>query len=347
MRPRNALAACVALCIGFACLTPVQKRIDAGREARFDDELLYLPNEKLLSHFTGGMSSVVADVLWLQCIQYTSKHFRGDRKFTWLNHMCHTITRLDPYFGDVYRYGGVFLAGLKADDDASIELLESGIKYNPHRWELPYEIAVVHLLNRRDQPDSKGEAARYLALAAATGKAPKAVIEFAKDLQQRLDLVQVEEAMWREIVETSDDQMMRDMAKRKLQELYIRENCRRLTQAAGMLAEQQGAPVTHIQDLVQKGIVDRIPPDPTGGRYFFDADGKVKNTTIVHDQIERRLNRIRFGLEQYHAEKETWPASLQEACDSGHLAFIPPHPQAKGEWRYDPANGTVESVVPQ
>ncbi|MCP4645262.1 MAG: hypothetical protein GY851_32770, partial [bacterium] len=37
-----------------------------------------------------------------------------------------------------------------------------------------------------------------------------------------------------------------------------------------------------------------------------------------------------------------WPRDLQEACDSGDLAFTPPHPYADGAWHYDPATGDIE-----
>ncbi|HQK77296.1 MAG TPA: hypothetical protein PKZ25_13970, partial [Candidatus Hydrogenedentes bacterium] len=102
----------LTVAIGLACCVMAQKHLDASRQTGFDEELLYLPNEKLLNHFTGGLDSVVADLLWLQCIQYTAEEFKGDHKYVWLNHMTDPITRLDPYFVDVYRYGGVFLAAL-------------------------------------------------------------------------------------------------------------------------------------------------------------------------------------------------------------------------------------------
>ena len=119
----------LTVAIGLACCVMAQKHLDASRQTGFDEELLYLPNEKLLNHFTGGLDSVVADLLWLQCIQYTAEEFKGDHKYVWLNHMTDTITRLDPYFVDVYRYGGVFLAALKADNDASVNLMKRGMRH--------------------------------------------------------------------------------------------------------------------------------------------------------------------------------------------------------------------------
>ncbi|MBN2308466.1 MAG: hypothetical protein JXR94_05815 [Candidatus Hydrogenedentes bacterium] len=343
MKARHRLVAVpVVLALGFGVVVSTQRHLDAIRIEQSGEELLYLPNEKLLNHFTGGMSGVVADVLWLKCIQYTSKHFRGDRKFEWLNHMCQTITRLDPYFGDVYRYGGVFLAALKADDDASLALLRSGVPDNPDRWELPYEMAVIYLLNRRDQPGSAEQAARFLAMAAATGTAPAAVVQFANDLQRKYDLAEVERAMWLEMAENSDDEIMRDMARRKLQELTLRENCARLNEAMAQFGERFGHAPESVDELVSAGLVTALPPDPLGGRYFIDADGAVKNTTILDQAVERRLNLLRAGLDRFHEAEGRWPATLQAIYDKGHLSFVPPHPYAGRDWRYDPQTGAVE-----
>ena len=61
---------------------------------------------RILNHFTGGMNNVVADLLWLRCIQYIGKENKGERNFIWLNQLLDTVVQLDPYFGDAYRYGG-------------------------------------------------------------------------------------------------------------------------------------------------------------------------------------------------------------------------------------------------
>ena len=72
--------------VGPASAPPVLDEFDisCGKMSllRFDEELLYLPNENLLNHFTAGLSSVVADLLWLRTIHYTVKEFHDvDRKF--------------------------------------------------------------------------------------------------------------------------------------------------------------------------------------------------------------------------------------------------------------------------
>jgi hypothetical protein len=140
----------------------------------------------------------------------------------------------------------------------------------------------------------------------------------------------------------SDDRFMREMAERKLQELTIRENCAILNEVASQFEAEQGRRPDVLDDLVAAGIINRIPLDPFGGTYFIDADGSVKNTTILDQTMARFLNRLRFGVEKFREEYGRWPRTLQEACDTGHLRSLPPHPYAGRQWRYEPAAGQVE-----
>jgi hypothetical protein len=341
MMTRWLVIAPLIIALGLACCVVAQKQMDARREVGFEEELLYLPNEKLLNHFTGGMDSVVADLLWLQCIQYTAKEFRGDNKYIWLNHMTDTITRLDPYFVDVYRYGGIFMASLKADSDGSVNLMQRGMIHNPDAWVLPYEIAMVYLLNRKDNPDSPARAAQYLHLAVATDTAPEFVVELASNIAKQHDLDAFERAMWEDMAKNSGEKMMRQLAQRKLQELAIADICKQLTKAVEFYVKRHNRQPENMEDLVFGGIINEVPEDPLGGQYFI-ADGEVFNTTLLDERLERRLNRLRAGIDRYRKRTGDWPPSLETALEEGDLAILPPHPYPSRDWRYDPTTGEVE-----
>ena len=341
MIARRLLTGVLAVAIGFACCVAAQRQMDASRKTGFDEELLYLPNEKLLNHFTGGLSSVVADLLWLQCIQYTAEEFKGEHKYVWLNHMIDTITRLDPYFVDVYRYGGVFLAALKADSDASIDLMKRGMIHNPGAWVLPDEMAMVYLLNRRENPGSPAQAAQFLQLAVATGTAPQYVIDLAANIARQHDLDEFERAMWEDMARNSSEKMLRELAQRKLHELAIADVCRQLGKAVQLYEERHHRLPDSLNDLVAGGIIERLPDDPLGGRFFL-AGREVLNTTLQEEKLERRINRIRNGVNRYQARTGAWPPSLEAAVEGGDLVFVPPHPYPGRAWRYDPATGEVE-----
>lgn len=333
-----------ALC-GVALLAALavaaQLRIDAAR-ASVEDELLYLPNEKLLNHFTCGMDSIIADFLWLRCIQYTATQLKGDRAFTWLNHMLNTCVRLDPYFKDVYRYGGIFLASLRADDDAGLRLLEKGAVQVPDAWELPYEMAMIYLLNRKDEPGSRERARRYLAMSADTGHAPAYVADLVDKLRAAGDIsdTAIEREMWEKLAQ-SEDRLLRDMAARKLEELAIREYCRALTEEAAAYARRTRRPVQNLEELLRAGVITQLPVDPLGGRFFIDADGVVRNTTLLDEDTRRRETAIRNAIEKFRRDKGRWAASLDELVQPGYLALLPEHPYPGRTWQYDPASGTL------
>jgi hypothetical protein len=329
--------------LGLAVTVPSQFAMDKSRDEAFDEELLYLPNEHLLTHFTGGMNTIVADLLWLRCIQYTAEHFRGDGKFVWLDHMCRTITDLDPNFVPVYRFGGIFLAALKADDDASIELLRKGIANNPEAWELSYEAAMIYLLNRRDRPESPAMAAQYLAMSVETGEAPEFVMTLAESLSTQHDLGAVERQMWANLAE-GDDKFMSDLAQRKLIELQIREQVALLNEAMTRYADRHGTPAATLDELITGGILSEMPqqPDPLGGRYVIDGAGDVQNTTLLDAAVDRRLNRIRADLRLFQREYGHWPETLDEVVEREIAGFVPPHPYDDRTWSYDPATGEVE-----
>ncbi len=340
IRKRWLLGLPLAACI-FAAAIYSQDRLDAARAKDFKSDLLYLPNAKLLHHFTGGMDSIVADLLWLQCVQYVAKENRGDRAFTWLDQMLETIIALDPHFTDAYRYGAIFLSALKAEDDASLELLDRGIVKNPEAWDLSYEAAMIYLVNRKDQPDSARRAAAYLALSAATGRAPGIVMQLAAKLQGQYNLVDIERDMWENLARSSD-KLLRDLATRKLQELELREVCSILNRRMEQFLQMSGRRATNLEELAQARLIQAVPPDPLGGRFFIDADGQVQSTTLLDTAKQQGLTILRNGLDKYKEQHGGWPPVLEDLVKSGPLTQLPDHPYKGQAWRYKPETGEVE-----
>ena len=342
MRLRRPLIGLLCIVVGLLCTSTAQRRVDDVRERAeaAGEELLYLPNEKLLVHFTGGMDSVIADLLWIRCIQYTAEHFKGDGEYLWLYHMCSVATRLDPHFMPVYRYGAIFLSSLKADDDASLKLLHRGMEHCPHDWELPYEAAMIYLLGRRDHPGSHERAAHYLAMAVETGSAPAFVVEVASSLQSQYNLTEIERRMWEATLESGDD-LLRDLAERKLAELALGETCGKLDEAVAEYRKRTGRSPSSLGDLVRDRVVVALPEDPLGGRYFLDADGVVQNTTLLDSRAARSLKNLRRALDVFRRKVGRWPSALDELITEGVMGEIARHPYAGRTWQYDPETGEI------
>lgn len=327
-----------------AAVIAVQTRIDPLRPARDPDDMAYLPNERLLTHFTGGLSNVMADYIWVQCCTYVGRQVKSTWNFEWLRQMVETVVRLDPYFVPAYRYGAMFLATLKAEDEAALDLLHRGMIINPDAWELPYEAAMVHLLNRREEADSKYNAALYLKLAVETGKAPGYVADVASSLQGQYNLIGLERDMW-EKVKDSDDPFLSGLARTKLEELGIRSNVEVLNDLIERYRVEHGSMPTRIEQLVEAGYIPAVSPDPRGGRYFLGPDGQALNETLLSNAAREQRGHIENAIRRYRETHGKNPASLDELVGPDMFAQAPAHPWPGRQWRYDPATGALEETA--
>ena len=332
----------LVLGVGLSCLSGLQRQIDGAREeAVGQDELLYLPNEKLLDHFTCGFSSVIADVLWLRCIQYTVSEFHNpERKFTWLEHMCQTIARLDPHFVGAYQYGGMLLAAIDADE-AGLKLLRQGLVNRPDTWELPFETAKIYVLNRRDEPGSPAMASYYLALAGRDSDHPEYFLEWAQAIQLRHNLAEDGRRIWEGLLATTSDGFMRELAERKLQELNLHEAVDTLNRISEEYEKRVGRKATRFEDFEAAGLITGHPTDPLGGEFLLDADGRVRNTTLMDMSVDRRLRKLRAAVAAFEKDTGRWPTTLEELAPSDLLKSVPDHPYPGRQWDYEPATGKI------
>jgi len=115
--------------------------------------------------FLFGMRRIIADVMWVQTLQYYGgggyedvvsvqeyrKHENDVRKegeygrYRYLLAMCQRCVRIDPYFKYVYAYGGASLAWNLTRYDEALELLKEGIEHNPQFYPLQlYAAAIVY-----------------------------------------------------------------------------------------------------------------------------------------------------------------------------------------------------------
>lgn len=330
--------AMVAVAIGSSWYS--QPKIDALKDERLEEELLYLPNEKLLTHFTAGLSSVIADVLWVRTIQYTAKEFRNiDRKFTWLEHMCNTVTRLDPYFKDAYVYGGMFLAAIGADDKA-LRFLKRGIIDNPDSWEIPFECAKVFLLNRYKDPGSPALASYYLRMVAERSEHSDFYFNWIAGIQRQHDLGDEALRIWEDVIEQNKSPFLVELAKSKLLEFKIRKRVEEFQAAADRFASARGRAARSLAELADEGYVASVPTEPEQGEYFLDEAGAVQNSILVERVRQMRLRYISEGVARFRQERGRFPSSLEEWAEFAGTE-VPLHPVAGRTWSYNPRTGAV------
>ena len=318
-----------------------QNNLDALRAERQEEELLYFPNEKLLTHLTAGLDSVAADLLWLRTIKYTVAEFHNpQRKFLWLEHMCKAVVVLDPYFEDAYVFGGTFMASIGADDRA-LEFLKSGLENNPDSWKIPFEIAKIFLLNRRDEPESLEQVIHYLTLVAERSDEPEFFMNWIHKIQEKGNLSGEARSVWEEVVKNSNDDFMRELAQSKLTKLDIGDTIAILKGAMARFRAERGGNPVDLDELVSAGYLTGLPTHPDHGRYFLDWNGDIRNTILVESRTHELRTILAQHIQAFKQEENRYPASLAEL--EGYMgAPAPSHPDVLREWGYDPLTGTLD-----
>jgi hypothetical protein len=331
------------LTVGAAALAATvfsQTRVDALHREATDDELLYIPSKAILKHLTAGMSNVVADLLWIETIQYTVREYHNpERKFAWLNHMINAAVELDPYFAGVYQHGGMFLSAVGSDDRA-LDLLERGFVKNPETWEIPYEIVKIFTLNRRDAPGSPALAAQWLRIMAPRHKHPDLYFNWARQIEQQNNLGGQSRAIWEDVIATAKDPFVREVAQRNLRILVADDTAKALQKLAERYATEQGHAPASLEEFVRRGWIPALPAPEEYGEFFLDDTGRVQSVTVLEDTRDRMLLGLNTQLTLMSNERGRKPASLDEFAQwMGNP--ISAHPVPGRTWTYDPAAGKI------
>ncbi|MCB0328234.1 MAG: hypothetical protein KDD70_01185 [Bdellovibrionales bacterium] len=127
-------------------------------------EVLYLPNGTALSVLSFGYQNVLADVLWFKTVSYFGKHYRGDKDYTWLKHMCTLITDLNPRAEEVFAFCGTMLSWEVEDPRGAHDLFTKAIHYNPQYWRYYYLRGFISMYFLENQQAAEEDFARAATL---------------------------------------------------------------------------------------------------------------------------------------------------------------------------------------
>lgn len=335
---RRALLTLVVALVAFGGVVVSQKRVDTLRQETLADELLYIPSESILKHLTAGMSNVVADLLWIETIQYTvAEYHNPERKFAWLDHMLNATVDLDPYFKGVYGHGGMFLSSIGTDDRA-LALLKRGYVNNPDTWEIPYEIVKLYTLNRRDDPASPAHAAHWLRVMAPLHKHPQLYLNWARQIEQQNNLGGQSRAIWEDVIANATDPFVREVAKHNLRILVADDTMKALQKLTDRYHAEQGHAPESLNEFVRLGWIRSLPSRDVAGEFFLDEQGKVRSIVVLEDTRDRMILGMNGRLRAFAKEKGRSPANLQEFKDWLGGEF-PQYPVPGKDWTYNPGTG--------
>jgi tetratricopeptide (TPR) repeat protein len=285
-----ALLVLLVLLPGFAGIWRSQHKIDAQRAAlHLEQDELSLRSPKLVKAISLEFAPLLADLYWTRAVQYYGdKRWRKDANLESLWPLLDIATTLDPNLPITYRFGATFLsepapAGA-GRPDLAVELLQRGIRANPEYWRFYEDLGFIYYLQMKDY-----------------SKASEAFLEGSKnpDAQIWMKVMAAKIAaegeslgtsifLWEEIYNSTKDPSIRKNAQTHLQLLKVRQDCRQIDALADEFEKRFGRRPARVDDLVQGGLLRRIPADPLGYAYVFGESGKAElnlDSPLLEQQV--------------------------------------------------------------
>jgi len=288
---RNVLLALAMVALLVLCLFVISRtdaELAAGSTAAESSEVIYLPSTEFLRAVSLRYEHALADILWFRAISYFGKHYRGDHVYRWLAHMCQVVTDLDPRAEHVYLFAGVMLPWEAERIDDGIALLEKGTRNFPESWRLHYTLGFSYYFFKDDLaaasrsletavrlPDTPEFVSRILATLFVANRGADDALAFLSHLEQ--DDVNGE---------------MRGAIHQRVLEMQLTRDIDALQGAVKAFQASQQRPPVDLGELVARGFVTAVPPEPFGGQYRLGLDAGVVSSTW-HEPRRLRHSAVR------------------------------------------------------
>ncbi|MGH9740925.1 MAG: tetratricopeptide repeat protein [Candidatus Acidiferrum sp.] len=267
----------ILLPLGFAGVWRLQQGIDGQREALHQErDDLVLRSGKLVKAISLEYAPLVADLYWTRAVQYYGdKHARHDPNLELLWPLLDVTTTLDPKLLVAYRFGSTFLSEPSprgaGEPERGIELLERGIKANPDYWRLYEDLGFIYYFEMKDY-------AKASEAFAEGSKNPKSLIwmkVMAAKIATEGESLSTSIFLWNEVYNSAKDPEVKKNALTHLRLLKVQEDCKQLDALADEFQKQTKRRPERMGELVQAGLLPRVPVDPMGYSYVFGPDGKA------------------------------------------------------------------------
>lgn len=166
--------------------------------------------------FLTGTKVLVGHVFWIQVIQYYGDDANAATRWAKLYDYCCLASDLNPEFISIYTFGANALAFHLKRIDQATQLLEKGIKANPHAERLKYILAAIGYQNTNKEeliiPILEEEANRP--------DAPPRMVNILANTYEKVGRYEDAIRVWKRLLQEGETDEQRIEAAQKLQKLY-------------------------------------------------------------------------------------------------------------------------------
>lgn len=292
---------CIALLCILIPITHISHHflIKENNKVTLEKVKFNLPSPEITKVASFGYANLIADIVWLQFIQYMGGLSLGNYKYLpEMNSLLDTITTLDPNFKDAYTVGAYALAD-NYDFDKAIYILNKGTKNLPNEWYFSYQAGFMYYIYKKN----KSEATRYFEKSIKVKNAPPILAKLIASLKSELksDDYDFQIELWKTVQENAkkhDDKRNIEKSSKKIIELTIKKDLKYLQAIIDKYNEDdtnsdivypdnsdnklpdsnkknkviQKEPIKTLKDLIDFKLLENLPFDPFKRPYLFDAE---------------------------------------------------------------------------
>jgi len=289
-RAITGLCLTAALVFGLAAVWVLQNKIDGQRDAMHleQDELL-LRSGSTVKKLSLEYGPLMGAIYWTRAVQYYGeKHRLQERGLDLLWPLLDIATTLDPNLLVAYSFGSMFLSDAAprgaGRPDLAVKLLERGIQANPEEWRLYQDLGNVYYFDAKNY--SKAAAAYE-----EGSKNPHAFIwmkVMAAKIAGEGRSLDTSYFLWQQVYETSTNKDIRQNAEVHLRLLKVDLDLRTLDQFLDEYEKRTGKRAKRMGELVEAGLLKRVPSDSDGFPYVVGASGKAElnlNSPLLEEKV--------------------------------------------------------------
>ena len=230
--------------------------------------------------FAFGFRNVLADIAWLEGVQVAGNRKMTHRDYDHLYELLVVVSNFDPKFEIPYFLGGLVLGESTPHAQKALHVLGRGKEQYPADWRFPFYMGFTHYFSLGDAMAggrAMAEAARLPGSPSYLPGLSSRMLSEAREPETAITLLET-------IVRQENDSARRAVLERRIREVTVERDLQALERAVKTYRERTGAVPESLPDLVVEGILERLPPEPNGGRYVIDRGGKVRS-----DRVAQRL----------------------------------------------------------
>ncbi|MCP4573145.1 MAG: hypothetical protein GY838_12380 [bacterium] len=198
--------------------------LDESRAATGRNDKLYFPSGEFLVESSLGFREAMADWLWFRFIQYYGGYKKGENDLRYLDSVIASVNQLDPRFIEAYYLASFIYWSDLGQVEKSYDILRRGILANPDNARLHFQVGFMHYVLDHDYH----RAALWFELAGKCPDATEKEQRFAAFARYRAGDDRVSLALWKELLESSVNPDMQELAATMIEKLERKLALRKL-----------------------------------------------------------------------------------------------------------------------